>query len=46
MRVHKHSPYSWDGYYEHCKCGACAGDKRNPETGTRYVSFSEWPEET
>lgn len=44
VRRHKHSPYSFDGYYEHCKCGACAGDRRDPETGLRYTSFEEWEE--
>lgn len=45
MRKHKHSAKFWDGYYEHCKCGACAGDKRNPVTGSRYIAFDEWPDE-
>lgn len=45
MRKHKHSAQFWDGFYEHCRCGACSGDKRNPETGLRYVFFSDWPED-
>ncbi len=44
MREHKHAPYSWDGYYERCKCGALSGDRTDLDTGQRYVSFSEWPE--
>lgn len=45
MRKHKHSPYRWDGYHEHCKCGVSSAERTNPETGTGYMSFSEWPEE-
>lgn len=42
-RPHTHS-VTWDGYYEHCRtCGACAGDRRDPITGSRYVFFSDWP---
>lgn len=46
MRKHRHAPYAWDGHYEQCKCGALSGDRENPETGKRYVSFEDWPEET
>lgn len=45
MRKHKHAPYAWDGYYEQCKCGAFSGDRKDPDTGRRYASFDEWPEE-
>lgn len=41
---HTHSPYSWDGYYERCKCGAFAGDMKD-ENGMRYILFSQWPKE-
>lgn len=45
-RKHVHSIW-WDGWYEHCRrCGACAGDKRNPTNGSRYIFFSDWPEES
>jgi hypothetical protein len=33
----------WDGFYEHCKCGASAGDKRN-KSGQRCITFVEWEE--
>lgn len=45
QREHVHRGAWWDGYREWCKCGACAGDKRDPETGVRYIFFTEWPEQ-
>jgi len=39
---HRHVGYRWDGYYEYCYCGACAGDRVNPKTGRRCIEFSEW----
>lgn len=44
-KPHKHTAQFWDGFYEHCRCGASSGDKRNPDTGMRYAFFSDWPEE-
>lgn len=44
-RPHVHAAYTWDCYYEHCRCGASAGDLRNPVTGLRYAFFSDWPAE-
>ena len=43
-KSHRHYGYRWDGYYEYCRCGACAGDRRNPKTGMRCIEFSEWEE--
>lgn len=43
-KEHIHRGAWWDGSREWCKCGACAGDKRDPKTGARYSFFSEWPE--
>lgn len=40
--MHTHEPSRWDGYYEHCKCGAMAGDRRDPVTGQRYALFAQW----
>jgi len=40
--LHVHRAYRWDGYFERCKCGASAGDKRLPN-GSRCISFSDWP---
>lgn len=42
MKTHKHQPDRWDGYYEQCKCGVSAGDKRDPRTGLRYTRFEQW----
>lgn len=41
-KPHKHAAQFWDGHYEHCRCGACAGDRRDPKTGQRYSYFDEW----
>lgn len=45
QQEHIHRGASWDGYFERCKCGAQASDKKDPETGLRYIFFSEWTEE-
>lgn len=39
---HQHRPHGWDGYFEFCRCGAAAGDRRDPRTGLRFVTFDEW----
>lgn len=44
QKEHIHRGAWWDGYREWCKCGACAGDKKDDKTGLRYSFFSEWPE--
>lgn len=41
-KVHKHTGYMWDGFYEFCKCGASAGDRRD-ENGFRHLFFKDWP---
>lgn len=41
-RQHVHKAQSWDGYFEHCKCGASSGDMLTPK-GNRYISFEDWP---
>lgn len=41
-KTHVHTADSWDGYYEFCRCGACAGDRRSAK-GRRCISFAEWP---
>lgn len=41
---HVHAGYTWDNYYEHCKCGVSAGDLQDPQ-GHRYIFFSDWPKE-
>ena len=40
-RPHVHRGDSWDGYYEHCRCGASAGDRVGSH-GLRCVQFEEW----
>lgn len=44
-KTHIHWGHTWDGYYEHCKCGISAGDYRDPKTGQRAIEFIEWPAE-
>ncbi len=43
-RVHRHTAARWDGYYEHCRCGAWSGDVRDAR-GNRSISFDDWPKE-
>lgn len=43
-KPHIHAGYRWDGFYEYCKCGACAGDYIKPN-GFRALFFEEWPDE-
>lgn len=40
-KAHTHKGYSWDGYYERCRCGVFAGDYIKPN-GLRAIFFSEW----
>lgn len=42
---HSHKAVTWDGHYETCRCGASAGDRRDPATGRRYIFFSGWSDE-
>lgn len=42
-KPHVHAGYYWDGYYESCRCGVGAGDRRDPVTGLRCAFFSDWP---
>lgn len=41
QQPHIHYGYSWDGYFEHCRCGVVAGDRLRPN-GSRCIEFSEW----
>lgn len=41
---HRHQAHSWDGHYEHCKCGASSGDRRDAK-GYRCISFDDWEED-
>ena len=43
-RPHQHTGWWWDGFYEHCRCGASAGDRRGPD-GHRHILFADWPQE-
>lgn len=40
-RPHVHRGDSWDGYSEHCRCGASASD-RTGSHGLRCIQFEEW----
>jgi hypothetical protein len=39
-RPHVHRGDSWDGYFEHCRCGASAGDRVGDHG--RCITFEEW----
>jgi hypothetical protein len=41
---HRHEGAQWDGWFEHCRCGTSAGDRRD-ENGYRMILFDQWPDE-
>jgi hypothetical protein len=41
QRLHVHRGDSWDGYTEHCRCGASASDRIGTH-GLRCIQFEEW----
>lgn len=43
-RQHRHEGASWDGWFERCRCGVSAGDRKGPD-GLCLALFSEWPDE-